>query len=172
MGKNTQNQTILTREFSSGGVVFKKDDRNILWLIRRTSTSDLFPESYWMLPKGWLDDNGEDIPGPMASGKIKATKEVLERTAVREVKEETGIEAKIIEKIGTVKFPYTHLLRGRVLKFVTFYLMEWEKDNLEGFDFETSEVSWLLFKEAYKTLSFSSERSVLKKAKELLASVV
>jgi 8-oxo-dGTP pyrophosphatase MutT (NUDIX family) len=172
VGKNTQNKTVLTREFSSGGVVFKKDNENILWLIRKTSPSDLFPKSNWMLPKGWLDDEGEGVPGPMASGKIKATVDALEKTAVREVKEEGGVEAEIVEKIGTVKFPYNHPARGRVLKFVTFYLMGWKKDCPDGFDFETSEVTWLPFEEAYKTLSFSMEKSVLKKAKELLASVV
>ena len=168
MGKNTQNKAILTREFSSGGVVFKKTKPETFWLIRKTSASKLFPVSHWMLPKGWLDDEGKDVPGPMASGKIQATKKVLEETATREVREEAGVEAKIIEKIGTVKFPYNHPARGRILKFVTFYLMEWKKDNPEGFDFETSEIAWLPFNKAYKTLSFSSEKSVLKKAEELL----
>jgi 8-oxo-dGTP pyrophosphatase MutT (NUDIX family) len=121
-----------------------------------------------MLPKGWIDDDGPDIPGPMASGKIKATQEILEKTAIREVEEEAGVKAKIVEKIDTIKFPYNHPARGRILKFVTFYLMEWVQDLSNGFDFETSEVGWLSFEEAYKKLSFSGEKSVLKKAKELL----
>jgi len=161
------------REFSSGGVVFKKikgerQRPEVLWLIRRTSASDLFPETYWMLPKGWLDDSGKNIPGPMASGKIKASEESLQETAIREVAEETGVRAKIIEKVGTIKFFYTHPERGRILKFVTYYLMEWAGDLPEGFDFETSEVAWLTFEEALKSLSYSREKEVLKKAKDRL----
>lgn len=171
MGNNTQSQAILTREFSSGGVVFKKRSGKVLWLIRRTSSSNLFPKSYWMLPKGWLDDLDGEIPGPMASGKIKADEKTLQKVALKEVAEETGVEARIINKIGTVKFFYTHPERGKILKFVTFYLMGWIKDLSEGFDFETSEVSWLPYEEAYKMLSFSREKNVLKEAFDKLALV-
>lgn len=170
MGNNTQSKNILTREFSSGGVVFKRSGNETLWLIRKTVTSDLFPESYWMLPKGWLDDAGDGIPGPMASGMKKADEKTLQETAIREVKEETGVNAKIVDKIETAKYFYNHPERGKVLKFVTFYLMEWTHDLPEGFDGETSEIAWPPFEEAYKKLSFSSEKSVLQKALELLAS--
>jgi 8-oxo-dGTP pyrophosphatase MutT (NUDIX family) len=163
---------MLTREFSSGGVVYKKaENGNILWLIRKTAASDLFPKSYWMMPKGWLDDDGLDVPGPMASGKVKADEETLQKTAKREVAEEGGVDAKIIEKIGTIKFTYTHPVRGRILKFVTYYLMEWVKDLPEGFDFETSEVSWLSYEDAKRQLSFSVEKKSLEDANKLLASV-
>ena len=59
---------------------------------------------------------------------------------------------------------------GRILKFVTFYLMKWQKDLPDGFDDETSETTWLPFEEAIKTTSLSAERDVLKKAKEILDS--
>ena len=55
------------------------------------------------------------------------------------------------------------------MKFVTFYLMEWQKDLPEGHDTETSEVAWLPYDEAYKKLSFSGEKQILKKAKLLLS---
>lgn len=168
MGNDTQNKNILTREFSSGGVVFKREGKTSLWLIRKTVASELFPETHWMLPKGWLDDEGPGIPGPFASGKNKAGEEILQETAIREVKEEGGVEAKIVKKIGTLKFFYTHPTRGKVLKFVTFYLMKWISDLPEGFDGETSEVAWLPFKEAYGLLSFSREKEMLKKAVEIL----
>lgn len=128
----------------------------------------MFPETYWMFPKGWIDDAGRDIPGPMASGKQKATEEMLQKTALRETAEETGVEAKIIKKVGTINLFYTHPVRGKVIKFVTHYLMEWVKDNPEGFDFETSEIAWLPFEEATERLSFKSEQEALKKAKDLL----
>jgi len=168
VGKNTQNKTILTREFSSGGVVYKKTGSEVLWLIRKTSASVLYPKTHWMLAKGRIDDIDGDLPGPMASGKIKADEASLQKTALREVGEEMGVETKIIKKIETTMYSFTDPIRGKILKFVTFFLMEYIKDKPEGFDWETSETAWLPFEEAYKTLSFSGEKLVLKKAKELL----
>ncbi len=177
MGKNTQQKTdgvliqpSVEREFSSGGVIYK--DKGEKWLVRATAPSDLFPKISWMLPKGWIDDDAPGVPGPKASGRVKADENSLQRTALREVKEEGGIEAKIIRKIGTEKYFFKHPERGPILKFVTFYLMEYVRDLPEGSDGETSEVLWLPYEEALKKLSFGGERKMLKKAKELLASVV
>ena len=149
MGKEKKEKVI--REFSSGGAVFKKESGETLWLVRSTTPSDIFPKIYWTLPKGWIDVG-----------------ETLEETAIREVKEEGGVEAKIIKKIETIKYFYKHPERGNILKFVTFFLMEWKSDSPEGFDGETSEVVWLLLKEACKKLSQSQERQILKKANSLL----
>ena len=168
MGSKTQSTNNLIREFSSGGVVYKKVQNKTLWLVRQTSASDLFPKTYWALPKGWLDDAGNAIPGPIASGKVKATEDLLQSTAIREVAEEGGIEARIVQKIGTIRYVYSHPKNGKVLKFVTFYLMEWVSDLPEGFDEETSEVAWLPFKKALERLSFDRERETLSDAYKLL----
>ena len=180
MGKNTQSKKArsgnvlnhsVTREFSSGGVVFKKEDGQILWLVRKTTASALYPNQYWMLPKGRIDDSDGDLPGPMASGKIKADETSLQAAAIREVGEEGGVGAKIIKKIGTSMFSFTDPKIGKVLKFVTFYLMEFVKDLPEGHDWETEEVLWLPFLEAKKQLSFGGEKEMLIKAQDLLAPV-
>lgn len=176
MGKNTQQKSLttikpqsnITREFSSGGVVFKREGANIYWVVAASSPSIEFPKIVWRLPKGWIDDAGVGVPGPMASGKKKTDEESLQKTAVREVGEETGVEAKILQKIGTEIYSYVHPSRGKVLKLVTFYLMEWKRDLSEGFDGETSEIAWLPYGDAYKKLSFSGEKQMLKKAKTLL----
>jgi 8-oxo-dGTP pyrophosphatase MutT (NUDIX family) len=170
VGKNSQNKNLLTREFSSGGVVFKKE-KGVLWLVRKTAASKIYPKQYWMLPKGRIDDTEDDKPGPMASGAIRADEISLQKAAIKEVSEEGGISAKIVKKIETIKYSFTDPKRGKILKFVTFYLMQWEKDLPQGFDDETSEIAWLAFPEAYKKLSFSGEKQILKKAKELLAPV-
>lgn len=158
----------VTREFSSGGVVFKKEKDGILWLIRKTSASELYPKQYWMLPKGRIDDIDGDLPGPMASGKIKADAVSLESAALREVAEETGVKAKIVKKIGTSMYSFTDPKVGKILKFVTFYLMKYVKDLPEGHDWETEEVAWLPFEEAKKRLYFGGEKQMLVKAQELL----
>jgi len=166
VGKNAQNQTILTsREFSSGGVVFKKGN-NILWFVRKTVASKIYPNQYWMLPKGRIDDTEDDKPGPMASGLVRADEDSLQAAAIKEVSEEGGISAEIVKKIETIKYSFTDPVRGKILKFVTFYLMEWRKDLPEGFDDETSEIAWLSFEEAYDRLTFSGEKQILKKAKD------
>jgi len=168
VGKNTQS----LRQFSSGGVVYKRcqitnDKCQIKWLAARNNPSELYPAEIWRLQKGWIDDAPDDKPGPMTSGIVKADEESLQKAAIREVREEGGVIAKIIKKIGTSKY-FMNLKEGRVMKFVTFYLMEYEKDATEGFGFETAETLWLPFPEAYKKLSFSNEKEYLKKAQELL----
>lgn len=171
MGENPQ--IPVTREFSAGGVVYRKfkipnDKFEIRWLVTKVGySSRIFNPDTWRLPKGWFDDAGQGIPGPLASGKIKAKEEDLRTAALKEVGEEGGVEAKIIDKIGTSKFYFTST-RGRVLKFVTFYLMKWVRDLPEGHDDETSEVDWLSFNDARKKLTFSNEQKVLDQAKEIL----
>jgi 8-oxo-dGTP pyrophosphatase MutT (NUDIX family) len=161
----------MDRQFSSGGVVYKKDKESVLWLVTKSTPSDLFPDPVWRLPKGWIDNDAPDTPGPMASGRIKADEDSLQTAGLREVSEEGGIQAKIVTKIGTSKY-FMKLPQGRIMKFVTFYLMEWISDLPEGHDEETSEVAWLPFEEAKKQLSFSEEKQILVKAKELLAATI
>lgn len=155
MGKNTQQKdsgvrlkpSKITREFSSGGVVFKGNK----WLITASTSTDLFPKIVWRLPKGWIDKD-----------------EKIEEAALREVREESGVEARIIKKIETIRYFYKHPERGNIFKFVTFFLMEWVKDLPEGFGEETSEILWLSYDDAYKKLSFNGEKQILKKANTLL----
>ena len=160
----------MDREFASGGVVFKKvkgkgSKVKVLWLVAKSAPSNLYPESFWRLPKGWLDDEEDGKkPGQLGSGEKRATEKDLKKAALREVKEEGGVKAKIVKKIGTERY-----FRGRsILKFVTYYLMEWISDLPEGFGFETSEVAWLPYDEARTKLKHSGEKKVLDKAKEVL----
>ncbi len=150
MGEGKKENKV-TREFSSGGAVYKKEKGEILWLVTKSAVSDLYPKAVWRLPKGWIDEG-----------------ETTEETAIREIKEEGGVEAKIIKKIETVRYFFTTSDKNKILKFVTFYLAEWVGDLPEGFGEETSEIVWLPYEEALKKLSYSGERQVLKKAKELL----
>jgi 8-oxo-dGTP pyrophosphatase MutT (NUDIX family) len=166
------------REFAAGGVVFKKpktpsgpmtktQKSQTLWLVTKSSPSELYPDSYWRLPKGWLDDKDAGIsPGPLGKGERRATEEELQTAALREVKEEGGITATIVKKIGTQR-----IFRGRnILKFVTFYLMEWKKDLPEGTTFETEKVVWLPHDKAKKLLKHKGEKEIFDKAKEVLES--
>lgn len=165
-GRNSRKK--ITREFSAGGVVFKKSKDRILWLVTKSTPSEVIPKSTWRLAKGWLDDQ-KDIqkPGPLASGKKSATQVQIQKAALREVAEEGGVKAKIINKIGTEKY-FWQVKEEMILKFVTFYLMEWQKDLPEGPGFETAEVKWLTFQKARKKLDYDREKKILDKAKDLL----
>jgi 8-oxo-dGTP pyrophosphatase MutT (NUDIX family) len=167
VGKDTQKTTIL-REFSSGGVVFKKDKGTVLYLVCKSNPSKDYPGDYWRLPKGWMDDlEGGKHPGPISSGEVKAKEEDLVKGAIREVREEGGVDAKIIKKIDTAKYFMTSS-RGRVMKFATYFLMEWVRDLPEGFDFETEKTEWLNYSDAFKRLNSSWEKQILEKANKLL----
>ncbi len=162
------NSPQIYREFSAGGVVYKKQNGETSWLIGKPTPSKMFPGVYWRLPKGWIDDReGGDHPGPVSSGERKATELELQDGALREVREEVGVNAKIIQKIPTSQY-FTNSTRGRVMKFVTYYLMEWTSDIPEGFGFETSEILWLNFEDCLEKLTSPNEKEILKKANEVL----
>ena len=58
--------------------------------------------------------------------------------------------------------------KKKIMKFATFYLMEWQKNLSRGFGFETEKIEWLSYKKARKKLSYSGEKKILDKAKKLL----
>lgn len=142
----------MQRVFSAGGAVFKKRPGEILWLVRRAKPSELYPEEVWTLPKG-LVDGGEKT----------------EPAAVREVKEETGVEAKVIKKITDQRNFFTP--RGeseKIFKIISYFLMEFVKEAESGFGEETTEVAWLSCEGARKKLKYSSEKRVLDLANDLV----
>lgn len=161
------NAEAIEREFSAGGVVFKKGDKGQpLFLVTKSTPTKSFPKSVWRLPKGWLDDDGEER-GELALGRKKATQEQMEKSALREVEEEGGVKANIVKKIGTEMY-FRKNKDKKIMKFVTFFLMEWENDIKEGPGIETEEVLWLSYSEARKKLDYSTEKKVLEKAVKLL----
>lgn len=167
----------LLRELSAGGVVFRKlkihnSKFKILWLVTKSATSEKYPQDVWRLPKGWLDDeDGGKKPGPKTRGIIEAKEEEIKEAAVREVREEGGVRAKILKKIGTERFFFRQGDK-LIFKLVTFYLMQYQKDLPEGWGFETERIDWLEYEEACKRLTYSVEKKILTKAKEILDSEI
>ena len=133
------------REFSAGGVVFRKEPEGILWLVIKPSGSDK-----WRLPKGWIGKNESSL-----------------EAAKREVREEAGIETEALGKVGGEKFIF-RWKKDLILKNVVFYLMEYLQEAETGLSFETEKTDWLPFEEAKERLAFEKEKEILEKAKELL----
>ena len=132
-------------EESAGGIVYKKEKGQIFVLVTQHSA-----HHGWVFPKG-LIDAGED----------KA------KTAVREVKEEGGVEAKIIRELSPVEYFYK--LEGNTTKKkVTYFLMEYVSGNIEEHDWEMEAAEWLELSKVEERLSYKTDKHVFQKAKELL----
>ncbi len=109
----------------------------------------------WALPKGNID------PGESAA-----------ETAVREVREETGIEGRLVEKLGDVRYVYTRRGGVRVFKVVSFFLLRARRGRIGNIDdtmrIEVAEARWLPLAEAPRLLAYGGEREMAAKALELL----
>jgi 8-oxo-dGTP pyrophosphatase MutT (NUDIX family) len=143
----------MEREFSAGGVLVKMiRGRPMLAAIRPRGK----PEGIWALPKGNLD------PG-----------ERPDETALREVREETGVEGRLVEKLGDVKYTYTRRGGVRVFKIVSFYLLRAGRGRIgqieERMQIEVAEARWLPLDEAPRLLAYGGERTMAAKALDRFA---
>src|SRR5258708_9304779 len=103
-------------EFSAGGVVFKKENDKVLVLVARHSG-----HHGWVFPKGWIE-----------KGESKET------TALREVREETGITGKIIQPLKEVTFFY-QMSGEKIKKTVSYFVMEYLSGDTKDHDCEIEE---------------------------------
>jgi mutator protein MutT len=98
------------------------------------------------------------LPG----GRIEAG-ESPEQAVVREVREETGLEAELVERLGDVKYWY---VRGgeRVMKIVAFFLFRYRSGSVENHDHEVEEALWIPLDEAPRRLAYKGEREMAEAA--------
>jgi 8-oxo-dGTP pyrophosphatase MutT (NUDIX family) len=86
-----------------------------------------------------------------------------EQTATREVREETGVEAELLEPLGEIS--YTRERKGRMaLKRVAFYLFRYSSGDLADHDHEVEEARWMPLEDAARTLTYEGERGIVAKA--------
>jgi 8-oxo-dGTP pyrophosphatase MutT (NUDIX family) len=141
------------REFSAGGVLVRRvRGRSMVAAIRPRGK----PEGLWALPKGQID-----------AGESAA------ETAMREVREETGVSGRLVEKLGDVRYVYS---RGgqRVFKVVSFFLLRAGRGRIGEIEqemrIEVAEARWLPLAEAPRLLAYGGEREMAAKALERLRS--
>ena len=89
--------------------------------------------------------------------------ETPEATATREVREETGVEARVVEHLGDVEYWYR---RGglRVFKTVGFYLCDYVSGDTADHDHEVDDARWMPLERALTELSYPGERRIIERA--------
>jgi 8-oxo-dGTP pyrophosphatase MutT (NUDIX family) len=89
--------------------------------------------------------------------------ESREATALREVREETGVVARVVERLGDVEYWYR---RGglRVFKTVGFYLCDYVSGDTADHDDEVDEAQWMPLDRARAELSYPGERRMIERA--------
>jgi 8-oxo-dGTP pyrophosphatase MutT (NUDIX family) len=137
-------------EVSAGGVVFRlRDGGGFDVVLIRTH------ERRWQLPKGWVEDG-----------------EAMEQTAVREVREEAGVDAEPVGPLGVIEYWYTSTYDPepvRVHKHVHFFLLRYLGGSTDDHDDEVTEARWAEIAEAERMLAFKDEKRMVALAREALA---
>lgn len=140
----------MQREFSAGGVLVRA-------IRGRPHVATIRPagrERVWALPKGHIDAG-----------------ETAAETAVREVREETGVQGRLVEKLGDVRYVYTW--QGeRIFKVVSFFLLRAGRGRIGAIDesmrIEVAEARWLPLEDAPRLLTYGGEREMAAKTLERL----
>ncbi|MGN6188484.1 MAG: NUDIX hydrolase [Conexibacter sp.] len=135
------------QERSAGGVVVRGDEAIVIVPTRRGAQG----QKVLALPKGHVD------PG-----------ETPDQTALREVREETGVDAALVEKLGEVRYFYQRGGR-RIFKRVTFYRFEYLGGSLDDHDDEVEVARWMPLREAVQALSYDGEREMAARALSAIA---
>lgn len=130
---------------SSGGVVYRRVNSRVqVVLVGRSA------HGTWGLPKGTPDDG-----------------ETLEQTAIREVREETGLQPHIKDSLGSIQ--YYFVARGtRFHKVVHFFLMQTTGGELTDHDEEYDLVEWFDIDDAALRLSYPNEAEIVQRARARL----
>jgi 8-oxo-dGTP pyrophosphatase MutT (NUDIX family) len=126
----------MVREFSAGGVVVRRMRGRPFVAVVRVRNEVL------ALPKGHPD-----------AGESAAD------AAWREVREETGLEAELVEKLDDIRYWY---VRGgeRVMKIVSFFLFRYRSGSIADHDHEVEEALWIPLDEATERLAYKGEREM------------
>lgn len=131
---------------AAGGVVYRQGAGGL-----EVALAGRFADGSWVFPKGQPDGD-----------------ETLEETALREVREETGLQVRAVSALGQVEYWFA-AGPERVRKAVHFYLMEPTGGDTSLHDHEYDEVRWVPVGEARRMLTFDTYREVLDRALAAIA---
>ncbi len=129
-------------EVSAGGVVLRGDEVVVIVPTRRAADG----RKVLALPKGHVDP-GETPP----------------QAARREVREEAGVDATLVDELGEVRYWYQREGR-KIAKLVTFFLFEYAGGDVADHDAEVEEARWIPLEEALHTLTYKGDREMVQRA--------
>jgi 8-oxo-dGTP pyrophosphatase MutT (NUDIX family) len=89
--------------------------------------------------------------------------ETPEAAATREVREETGIDAELIDQLGEVRYAYQRT-GNSVDKVVRFFLFEYRAGDVADHDHEIEDARWMPLEEAARSLTYEGEREMVSRA--------
>jgi 8-oxo-dGTP diphosphatase len=137
------------REVSAGGVIYRRHNGTV-WVAL------IHVRKRWGLPKGHVE-RGERFSD----------------TAIREVREETGLEGKLSGKLGEIRYSYRiKAPQGEVIRIdkrVHFYLLRYVRGDVADHDHEVDEARWFPIDEAIERLQFATERKMVQRALGVLS---
>ena len=136
-------------EFSAGGIVVKRDSGKAEILLCQHSQ-----HHGWVFPKGIIGDTKE--------------KESKVDTAIREVKEECGVDGRIIQALTPVTYWYQWEGEKRK-KTVYYFLMDFVGGDITKHDLEMENEEWLPIEKVAERLTYSTDKKVWEEAKKLIA---
>ncbi len=137
----------IKKETSAGGIVYKRGEK-VLWLITQHSQ-----HKGWVFPKGLIVDS--------------VANELMETAALREVEEEGGIKAKIVNPVPA-SVTYSYMWKElQVDKTVHYFLMEYISGDPSNHDWEMSDAKFVTEEEVKKTLTFPSDQEAFEKILKL-----
>ncbi len=138
-------------QVSAGGVVFRRRGRRT-----EVALISVGEQSRWQLPKG-----------------LVGKREAPEAAALREAREETGLDCELVAPVEKIEYWYFATERGarvRYHKFVHFYLLRFTSGDVGDHDREVNEARWFEIGEATERLAFKTERAVVERAWEMIKS--
>ena len=132
------------RVFSAGGIIFKKEKGEVKVLVTQHSK-----HKGWEFPKGHSE-----------------IAETSEQAALREVEEETGVKAKVLEKAGTTQYFYYDDDKQKCFKTVNYFFMQFLELGEATTASEVSDKKWLPVDEVENQLSFKSTKEMWREAQK------
>lgn len=124
----------LRKEKSCGCIIFK--DNKVLLVYEKN-------RNFWGFPKGHVENNETEI-----------------ETALREVKEEVGLD---VEIDATKRYTLNYIIKDEIDKTTVLYLAKAKNDNILMQDSEIENVKWCSYKEALDTLTFNDWKELFNK---------
>jgi len=168
MSSAADNLGFMVREVSAGGVVVKPSSGD--W-----SVAVIEPQREAFVVTSPRKKTGQRLVMALPKGLVDPG-EKPEQTALREVEEETGLEATPISKLADIKYVYVRTWgdNQRVFKIVSFYLLRYRAGKIDDIKpamrIEVKRALWLPIEEAGAKLSYKGERDVVRRAIDYLKS--